>query len=127
MGAIKQIRRALINALDDFKSIFKRKKEQPIKRKAQPETITIPRKWEKIESPIVDKKVKIIPQKKWRLPGLRFFNRGLAALLLFLNFIFSQYLLGSIGTQAQVTFFLFLGNAYVMGLYLWKTRKKKSQ
>jgi hypothetical protein len=92
------------------------------KRNKMAEFVTVPGSWGKTlkqSKPLV--KIKY----KRRLPGLRIFNRGLAAILLIINFAFSQFLLGSIGSQAQPMFILFILNSYIMIYCLWKTRNKK--
>jgi hypothetical protein len=125
MGIIRQLRRAMINAFSDFKNIFKRKKEKTPRRSRKREPIKINKSWKK------NKKDKtsdfdIIQTEKRRIPGLKFFKRMIAAILLLINFIFSQFLLGSIGSQSQWVFLLFLGNSFIIGDYLWKTRGKKT-
>lgn len=130
MGAGKQIRRALLDMLDSFKSIFKRKEKYD--RKKSRKTVKVPSSWKSEKKSSRSRKkneddVEIIEQKKIRIPGFRTIKRLIAAVLLLLNFIFSQFLLGSIGQGAQPMFILFLGNAFIIGDYLWKTRNKRTE
>jgi len=126
MTVIRQLKRALSDVLNDFKSIFVKKKKRRSRRSSEPETVSVHKTW---KEPVAQKKkkpeVKIIEQQKWRLPGYGVFKRFLAAFLLFLNFVFSQFLLGSVGTGAQPMFLIFLGNSFILVDYLWKTRQKK--
>lgn len=126
MGAAKQLSRALRNAMNDFMGVFK-KKQKRSKRNEAPEMVKIHRSWKKGSSAAQNKpeKVKVIEQQKMRIPGLLMFKRIAAAFLLLINFVFSQFLLGSVGAGAQWTFFIFLGNSLVLVDYLWKTRKKE--
>ncbi len=55
-------------------------------------------------------------------PWLRNFKRGLAALLLLVNFLFSQYLITQVGFQLPAM--LFFGNCFIIIDYLWKTRRE---
>lgn len=58
------------------------------------------------------------------IPFYRKFKTLLAAGLLGLNLVFSQFLLGS-QSAGQIMFLLFLGNSFILADYLWKMRKKK--
>lgn len=128
MGAIKQLNRALRNMLDSFVGIFRRKPKRRSRRDSEPELVKVPRKWKK-DSPAAQKKqrVKVIEQQKMRIPGIRSFKRYLAAFLLFINFVFSQFLLGTVGAGAQPMFLIFLGNSVILVDYLWKTRQTKEK
>lgn len=55
-------------------------------------------------------------------PWLRNFKRGLAAILLLVNFSLSQFL---IATQGAVFAFFFFGNVFILIDYLWRTRRKE--
>lgn len=130
MGAGRQIRRAILDALDGFKSIFKKKQKfSKTKTKSNNSTKT-PKSWaaQKPESrSMKDDSVKHIDQQKMRLPGYRVIKRGTAALLLMLNFIFSIYLLGTGGRTNGVIFMFFMANSFIVGDYLWKSREKRHQ
>ena len=72
------------------------------------------------------KKGKVLAVRKvYHVPMLRTIKRGLAGILLFLNFVFSQFL---IATQSQGILFslLFFGNTFIFIDYLWKTRRQMS-
>jgi len=62
--------------------------------------------------------------KKRRIPWLRNAKRILAGGLLFVNFLFSQFLLAATN-QAELIFFVFLGNSFIILDYLWKTRRRE--
>ena len=57
------------------------------------------------------------------IPGYRRFKSLLALVLLLLNLVFSQFLLGS-SSAGQIMFLLFLGNSFIIADYLWKMRNK---
>jgi hypothetical protein len=114
MGLLNQTFRSLKRNLG---SLFKGKK----KKVATTEVIRVPRSWGKPQSQ--PKAMPTVIKYKKRIPGLRWFKRILAGFLLLINFAFSQYLLGSIGTQAQPMFLLFLLNSFILIDYLWKTRR----
>jgi len=84
----------------------------------------MPRSWERSPSagPGKGQRIVVVKHKK-RIPGLKFFKRALAGVLLLINFAFSQFILGSLGTVAQPMFILFLANSFILLDYLWKTRK----
>jgi len=127
MGAARQLRRAVQDLLDSFVGIFKRKKKRS-RKSSEPEMVKLHKSWKK-GSPAAHKKnrVHVIEQQKMRVPGLRQFKRIAAAFLLFINFVFSQFLLGSIGDGSQGMFLLFLGNSAILVDYIWKTRSIKKQ
>ena len=127
MGVIKQLSRAVKDLMDSFVGIF-RKKPKRSRSSSEPVMVKVHRSWKK-EAPAAQKKgsVQIIEQQKMRIPGLRQFKRILAGFLLFINFVFIQFLLGSLGQSAQPMFLLFLGNSVILVDYLWKTRGKKKE
>jgi len=124
MGAIKQLSRALKNLMDDFMGLFRKKKKRS-RRSSEVETVKVPKTWKRGTASDKKEKVKIIEQQKMRIPGLRQFKRFGAAFLLFINFVFSQFLLGTVGAGAQPMFLIFLGNSLILVDYLWKTRTIK--
>lgn len=120
MGLIKQIIRALKRMLSNVFGFITRRKRKPARYDE------VPRSWEgKGEPRQKDQLIRI--KHKRRIPGLREINRFMAGIWLFINFVFSQFLLGSMGSQAQWTFIFFLGNCYFIGKYLWSSRKHERQ
>lgn len=88
--------------------------------------IEIPKEWEAEEEPIKKKPRFRIgkPQKKFRIKGLRWINRGIAVILLFFNFFISQLVLATGPLEIKVIWgLIFLGNTYIHAHYLWKTRR----
>jgi len=67
--------------------------------------------------------VEISSREKRSIPGYRKFKTLLAAGLLLLNLVFSQFILGS-QTEGQIMFLMFLGNSFILADYLWKMRRK---
>ena len=128
MGAIKQLSRAVKDLMDSFVGVF-RKKPKRSRGSSEPVMVKVHRSWKKEKAPAAQKKesVQIIEQQKMRIPGIRQLKRITAAFLLFINFVFSQFLLGSLGKSAQPMFLLFLGNSLILVDYLWKTRGKKKE
>jgi hypothetical protein len=55
-------------------------------------------------------------------PWLRNIKRLLAAVLLLINFIFTQFLLVSTG-GIQISALFFFGNCFILIDYLWRTRR----
>jgi len=86
----------------------------------------VPASWLKHRSgePKTEQKIQFIKNKK-RIPGLLWFKRIIAGILLLINFSFSQFLLGSLGSTVQPMFIVFLGNSFILLDYLWKTRRKE--
>ena len=117
MGLINQLIRSLKNIIKNILGFMLRKK-----RGSRDEPIIVPRSWKKEKKP---EKETIIIKHKRKIPGLRQLNRILAGFLLIINFVFSQFLLGSVGVAAQPVFFIFLGNCYIIIKYLWLSRKKE--
>lgn len=69
-----------------------------------------------------EKKLSRFPNiKKRHVPIIRTFKRWIAGILIILNFIISQFVLGW-GQNAQVFMLFFLANALILIDYLWKTR-----
>ena len=119
MGLINQLIRSLKNMIKNIFGFVLRKK-----RRSRDKPITVPRSWKK-KTERKPKKATIIIKYKRKIPGLRQFNRILAGFLLIINFVFSQFLLGSVGVAAQPVFLIFLGNCYIIIKYLWLSRKKE--
>lgn len=63
-------------------------------------------------------------RKVHHVPMIRTFKRGLAAVLLLFNFVFSQFLIAS-SSQGMVLSALFFGNVFIFIDYLWKTRSRE--
>jgi hypothetical protein len=118
--AVRQLKKSIRNI---FKNIFHRKKRK--KSKAQDPDV-VPASWLKHRSgqPKTEQKIQFIKNKK-RIPGLLWFKRIMAGILLLINFSFSQFLLGSLGSTVQPMFIVFLGNSFILADYLWKTRHKE--
>jgi len=126
MGAVKQLSRALRNLIDSFVGIFSKPKRRS-RGSAEPEMVKVPTKWKKSQALEKKERVKVIEQQKMRIPGIRALKRYLAAFLLFINFVFSQFLLGTVGSGAQPMFLIFMGNSVILVDYLWKTRMIKEK
>lgn len=127
MGFIKQLRRALKNSLG---GLFKKKEKLPRGAREPLREAKIPASWQKPEAqaPVKkDARLKVIPQNKVKVPGLRTTKRIIWGFLLLFNFIFSQFLLGAVGSGGQPMFFLFLLNSWAIVELLWKTRGKKDE
>lgn len=119
MGIFSHVTRGLKNWLRN--RFRKKKSSRDIKKRAD----YVPRQWVPQKPDLKpQKQSSIIVKHKRRVPWLRTFKRGLAVILLFINFVFSQFLLGSIGEGAQPMFLLFLANSFILLDYLWKTRRK---
>lgn len=112
--AVRQLKKGIRN-------ILHRKKRK--KGKAE-EPDVVPVSWLKHRSgqQKTEQKIHFIKNKK-RIPGLLWFKRILAGILLLINFSFSQFLLGSLGSNVQPMFIVFLGNSFILLDYLWKTRR----
>lgn len=122
MGLGNQIIRGIKEFLKDLRKKFSRQKR---KRKDEP-TVLHP-SWSKKDGKAGkpgQKKPQIIMKQKKRIPGLLMFKRLLAGFLFLVNFVLSQFLLGSLGEAGQPIFILFLLNAFIMADYIWKTRRK---
>lgn len=70
-------------------------------------------------------KIVVSSRKLHHWPWLRYFKRGTAAILLLLNFAFTQFLLVTSGLQVVSLFFFF--NCFIMLDYLWKTRRAPAE
>lgn len=123
MGLIKQFIRGIKGLLSNIFGFITRRDSRKKRRARYEKDVTVPRSWEpgKGKEPRDEQLIRI--KYKRRVPGLKMINRLLAGIWLFMNFVFSQFLLGSIGSQAQWLFFFFLGNCYFIMKYLWELRK----
>ena len=123
MGLLNQLIRSLKRQINNvFGFVFRKKKKR-----SSDEPIIVPRSWKQSKrEPEKAAKKTIIIRHRRKIPGLRQLNRILAGFLLIINFVFSQFLLGSVGAAAQPVFLIFLGNCYIIIKYLWISRKKES-
>lgn len=124
MGLGNKIIRSLKRMLKNIFGFITRKKRR---KKTQGEPTMIPASWQKPGDQIPGEEKLIRIKHRKRIPGLRQIKRFLAAIWLLMNFVISQFLLGSIGAQAQPVFFFFLGNSFFLLDYLWKTRSKPDE
>ncbi len=125
MGLFNQFIRELNQRLKDSVSWFNKHvlKKKPRRLKSAP-----PRSWKQSSSSREDAAPAVINHRlRLRIPGFLFFKRVLAGFLLLVNFVFSQFLLGNVGSGAQPLFIVFLLNAFIIADYLWKTRKKDQE
>ena len=124
MGLIKQLRRSLKNLMDNIFGFITRKKRK--RRGSREKPIVVPRSWGKKDEGMTHRAIEL-PRIKYKrkIPGLGRLNRILAGFLLIINFVFSQFLLGSVGAAAQPVFLIFMGNCYIIIKYLWLSRKKE--
>jgi hypothetical protein len=131
-GLIEKLSRAFKRHLKrGVKSAAKPIRKLTHREDSQGNIINIPREWLQKKQPskinktlitVKNGKPVIEPHRKViHVPGLRAVKRGLASVLLLFNFIFSQYLITSMGFQ--VAALLFFGNCFICIDYLWKTRK----
>jgi len=130
MGLIKQLIRGIKRIFSNVFGFLTRRDSKKKRRERLQQPPTVPRSWEGKEGTYPrarkpDQMIRIKHRK--RVPGLRMINRFLAGLWLLMNFVFSQFLLGSIGSQAQWVFFFFLGNCYFIMKYLWSSRKDEGR
>jgi len=120
MGLINQLIRSLKRHINNVFGFVFRKKE------SSDEPIVVPKSWQKPEKTGKKAaKTTVIIRHKRKVPGLKQLNRVLAGFLLVINFVFSQFLLGSVGAAAQPVFLIFMGNCYIIAKYLWGSRKKE--
>ena len=124
MGLIKKLIRSLKSMISNIFGFIIRRDSKKKRRERYQEPITVPRSWEEDASKPRKKDLIRIRYKR-RIPGLKKINRFLAGIWLFMNFVFSQFLLGSIGSQAQWIFIFFLGNCYFIMKYLWGSRREE--
>jgi len=130
MGFLNQMLRALKETVNDFFGFFSRgKKKRRRRNSGADEPIKVHRSWIKEEEPEPRSRKKkqalVVTKHKRKIPGLWEINRILAGFLLLVNLVFSQFLLGSVGAGAQPMFMIFMGNSYIIFLFLWKFRKRK--
>jgi hypothetical protein len=139
LGLVNKIQRSINKQIQKIKKKLSRPGKKKKKEAEEPVETEIPRSWlEKRKhqqpassirrkKPLVaeDTGEKIILKKRkvLRVSWLLTFKRGLAALLLFINFVISQFLLAS-NTQAAPAFIFFMGNCFILLDYLWKTRRQ---
>jgi hypothetical protein len=102
--------------------LLHRKKKR---KKLAQEPDQVPISWIRKQKAAPDGKPSLVIKHKKRIPGLLYFKRALASVLLFLNFVMSQFLLGTLGAAAQPLFIFFLANSFILLDYLWKTRRKE--
>lgn len=130
MGLIAQILRAVkkqVRAL--FDQVFGRFRKKPAK-----DELEIPGAWakepqrpmEKGPEPMAEPRPAslTVRRKKYRIRWLLTFKRGLAVFLLFVNLVLSGFMLSTQNSGAGVFFLMFLGNAFLLADYLWKTGSK---
>lgn len=123
MGLISQLTRGIQSRI---KGTLKGIRKRFFRKKTVAEDSHAPLSWRKKKTiTAADRKNRApdVIKHKIRIPHLLFFKRLLAGFLLLINFVFSQFLLGAIGTGAQPMFILFLLNSLILIDYLWKTRK----
>ena len=128
MGFLNQAIRNFKQALQNLKNKFSGSRSR--KKRKEYEPTQIPQKWqknpEKQSSKTINYKNMLFQtRQKKKIPGFLWFKRILAGFLLFVNFILSQVLLGSLGESGQPMFVLFLMNCFILADYLWKTRRQK--
>jgi len=121
MGLGKQLIRSVKKNISNVFEVLTRRKGSKKARDQEP--IELHRSWQPGKGKPNKSEQLIRIKYKRRLPGLKKINRFVAGIWLFMNFVFSQFLLGSIGSQAQWVFFFFLGNCYFIAKYLWGSRK----
>jgi len=133
-GIVDKIQRAINQQLKKIRKKFSRPGKKK-KAEAADNEIEIPRKWLRQprgavgkKKPLVmeddGKRVIIKTRKAIHVSWLLNFKRGVAAILLLVNFAISQFLLAS-GTDASPAFIFFLANCFIFLDYLWKTRRKE--
>jgi len=124
MGLIRQLIRSVKKTISNFFWFLTRRRDSKKKgRTRDQEPIKLHRSWEPGKGEPRKSKQLVRIKYRRRIPGLKKINRFVAGIWLFLNFVFSQFLLGSIGSQAQWVFVFFLGNCYFIAKYLWGSRK----
>jgi len=125
MGLLNQILRG---AKGFLKSLRKKISGRGRGKRKSEENSVVPRSWRKPQLKPGEKRKKdldfVKTTSKKRIPGLLFFKRVVAGILLLVNFVLSQFLLGSLGETGQPMFILFLLNSWFLAEYLWKTRRK---
>lgn len=126
MGLVAQILRAVKKQLRDLFGRFRRK---PAK-----DELEIPGSWRKEPERDIEKRSEpmaeprpaslTVRRGKYRIKWLLTFKRGLAVFLLFINLVLAGFMLSAQNSGAGVLFLLFLGNAFLLADYLWKTGSK---
>lgn len=133
-GIVDKIQRAINQRLKRIRKKFSRPGRKK-KAEVADNEIEIPRKWLRESRGAVGKKKPLIMEddgkrvviktrKVIRVSWLLNFKRGIAAILLLVNFVISQFLLAS-GIEASPAFIFFLANCFIFLDYLWKTRRKE--
>lgn len=126
MGLLNQIIRSLKESFGNSRKKFSGNKSRRSRKARKDEPTVLHKSWDKTRK---GKPGETAPQfvyghSKKRIPGFRQIKRLVAAGLLMINFILSQFLLGSLGQQGQPLFLLFLLNSFILADYIWKTRRK---
>ena len=124
MGLIKQLIRSIKKPISNIFDFILRRDSRKKRRARYQEPTKLHKSWRPGKGKEPEKNEQLVRIKyKRKIPGLKKINRFVAGIWLFLNFVFSQFLLGSMGSQAQWVFFFFLGNCYFIAKYLWGSRK----
>ena len=127
-GLVKKIFRSINNAIS---TVFKRI-SKPFRKSPASETSEVPAGWrrKKPEQPkrgkaeVKKKKEDVVVYRKMHhWPWIRNVKRGLAGILLLINFAISQFLISQ--AQGAVMAVLFFANVFIFIDYLWKTRRKE--
>lgn len=125
-GLFKKIFRTINNSLS---RVFHRI-SKPFRKSPAPETSEVPAGWRRKKpgqpkpgKPPVKKKEEIVYRKVHHWPWIRNVKRGLAGILLLINFAISQFLISQ--AQGAVMAVLFFANVFIFIDYLWKTRRKE--
>lgn len=125
MGLLNQIIRSLKESLRNFRKKVSGNKSMRSRKARKDEPTVLHKSWDKTKQGKPGEKTQFVyGYQKKRIPGFRQIKRLVAAGLLLINFILSQFLLGSLGQQGQPLFVLFLLNSFILADYLWKTRRK---
>lgn len=130
MGLIKKLIRGLKGKISYFFGVIIHGDSKKRRKKQYQQPDVVPRSWGKPGEKRTGKQyADSLPRitYKRRVPGLKTVNRIGAGIWLFLNFVFSQFLLANIGNQAQWTFVFFLGNCYFIAKYLWGSRDESKK
>lgn len=100
--------------------------EDEIPQKWVKESKESPRKIRKGQLSIKEGKIVVSSRKLHHWPWMRNIKRGMAAVLLLINFSFTQFLLIAVGGLQVVSIFFFL-NCFILLDYLWKTRRAPAE
>lgn len=129
LGIVNKIQRAINQQLKKIKKRLSRHG----KKQAESEETEVPRSWLRRREASEGKKKPVLLEDRgkrgfvirkgrvYRISWLKSAKRLLAAFLLFVNFVISQFLLAS-QTEAAPAFIFFLANCFILLDYLWKTR-----